>query len=227
MMREIIRATVARATVIRPTGARLVMLFAVGACHSVPAAPKPAVHPATEPATSPERNTCTALTSELSRSATSTRLAGEYRLRLVPSAGPRSGEAADARLRLAPLPDSLQMPAPMLGVMDTTIRYPLAGTTDLDPELVGGVPTGDNASTDPAAPGVLVIERHPPAAGGPASVMLRLGSLANRRGVARFDGGYFALIVRRIEADGFAGTWSSGTTRQAAAGYFCAERIGP
>jgi hypothetical protein len=40
----------------------------------------------------------------------------------------------------------------MLGVHDTTTRYILAGSTDLDPELVGGVPTGDNASTDPAAP---------------------------------------------------------------------------
>ncbi len=110
---------------------------------------------------------------------------------------------------------------------DTTTRYPLAGSTDLDPALVGGVGTGDNASTDPTAPGVLVIERHPGAAGAPASLMLRLGALANRRGLARFDGGYFALTVRRVDPDGFAGTWSSGTARQAAAGYFCAERTGP
>ena len=42
-----------------------------------------------------------------------------------------------------------------------------------------------------------------------------------------FDGGYFALTVRRIDGDGFAGTWSSGTAREAAAGYFCAERAAP
>jgi len=196
-------------------GARLVALLAVSACHPAPPAARPAA------------DTCTAPTGELPHSATGAGLGGEYRLRLVATAGPRSGEAVDARLQLAPLADSLQVSPPMLGVRDTTTRYPLAGSTDFDPALVGGVGTGDNASTDPAAPGVLVIEQHPGATDAPASVMLRLGALANRRGLARFDGGYFALNVRRIDADGFAGTWSSGTARQAAAGYFCAERSGP
>jgi hypothetical protein len=145
----------------------------------------------------------------------------------VPTAGPRSGEVVDAHLRLAPVADSLQEPPPLLGVQDTTTHYPLAGSTDLDPARVGGVSTGDNASTDPTAPGVLVIERHPDAANAPARVMLRLGALANRRGVTRFDGGYFALTVRRMDADGFAGTWASGAARQTASGYFCAERTGP
>jgi hypothetical protein len=206
----------------RATGARLLALLAIGACH----APAPAARPGAEPATKPAADSCAAPTGELPPSATAARLGGEYRLRLVTTAGARSGEAVDALLRLAPLADSLQVPAPMLGVQDTTTRYPLAGSTDLDPAIVGGVATGDNASTDPAAPGVLVIERHPVAAGAPG-IMLRLGALANRRGLARFDGGYFALTVRRIDADGFAGTWSSGTAREAAAGYFCAERTGP
>ena len=203
----------------RATGARLVALLAIFACHSPARGTKSAATPAAD--------TCAAPSSELPRSATTARLGGEYRLRLVATAGPRSGEAVNAHLRLAPLAESLQVPPPMLGVQDTTTRYPLAGSTDLDPALVGGVGTGDNASTDPAAPGVLVIERHPIATGAPASVMLRLGALANRRGLARFDGGYFALTVRRIDADGFAGTWASGTARQAAAGYFCAERTSP
>jgi hypothetical protein len=203
----------------RLMGARLVALLAVSACHSAPPAARPSARPAAD--------TCTAPTGELPRSATGAGLGGEYRLRLVATAGPRSGVAVNANLRLAPLADSLQVSPPMLGVRDTTSRYPLAGSTDLDPALVGGVGTGDNASTDPTAPGVLVIERHPGATDAPASVMLRLGALANRRGLARFDGGYFALTVRRIDADGFAGSWSSGTARQAAAGYFCAERTGP
>jgi hypothetical protein len=207
-----------RATAMRATGARLVALLAVGACRSAA--------PAANPAASPTTDTCAATTGELPDSATGAR-AGEYRLRLVPTAGPRSGEAVDVHLRLAPLADSLRVPPPIFGVHDTTTHYPLAGATDLDPALVGGVRTGDNASTDPTAPGVLVIERHSGAADGPTSVMLRLGALANRRGVARFDGGYFALTVRRMDADGFAGTWASGTARQAAAGYFCAERTGP
>ena len=203
----------------RARGARLVALLAVAACRS----PAPATHPATRPAA----DTCAASSSELLRSAPGTRLGGEYRLRVVATTGPRAGEAVNANLRLAPLPDSLQMPAAMLGIQDPTTRYPLAGSTDLDPALVGGVGTGDNVSADPTAPGVLVIERRPDTTGAPASVMLRLGALANRRGLARFDGGYFALTVRRIDADAFAGTWSSGTARQAAAGYFCAERTGP
>ena len=208
-----------RATVMGATGAGPVALLAIVACHTAA--------PATKPATRAEADTCAAPSSELPRSATGAGLGGEYRLRLVATAGPRSGEAVNASLRLAPLADSLQVPAPMLGVQDTTTRYALAGSTDLDPALVGGVATGDYASTDPTAPGVLVIERHPGATGAPASVMLRLGALANRRGVVRFDGGYFALTVRRIDTDGFAGTWSSGTARQGAAGYFCAERTGP
>jgi hypothetical protein len=208
----------------RARGARLVALLAVAACHS------PA--PATQTAAKPTADTCTAPPSDppqssvLPPSATGAPLSGEYRLRLVATAGPRSGAAVEAHLGLAPLADSLQVPPPMLGVRDTTTRHPLAGSTDLDPELVGGVSTGDNASTDPAAPGVLVIERHP-GVDRPTSILLRLGALANRRGLQRFDGGYFALTVRRIDADGFAGTWSSGAARQAAAGYFCAQRTGP
>jgi hypothetical protein len=213
-----IRTRATGATAIRATGPRLVALLAVGACHSAA--------PAANPAASPAMDTCAATAGELSDSATGAR-AGEYRLRLVPTAGPRSGKAVDAHLRLAPLADSLQVPPPIFGVQDTTTHYPLAGSTDLDPALVGGVNTGDNASTDPTAPGVLVIERHPGAADAPTSVMLRLGALANRRGAARFDGGYFALTVRRMDAEGLAGTWASGTAREAASGYFCAERTGP
>ncbi len=147
----------------RATSARLVALLAVGACHSA----APATKAATNPPASPATDTCAATTGELPRSATSARLGGEYRVRLVANTGPRSGEAVDAHLRLAPLADSLQVSAPMLGVTDTTTRYPLAGSTDLDPALVGGVSTGDNASTDPTAPGVLVIERRPSAADAP------------------------------------------------------------
>jgi hypothetical protein len=202
----------------RARGTGFVALLAVAACHS------PA--PTTRPATRSAGDTCVAPSSDLPRSATGARLAGEYRLRLVPTAGPRTGGSVNAYLRLAPLADSLQVPPPMLGIQDTTTHYPLAGSTDLDPALVGAVGTGDNGSTDPVAPGVLVIERHP-VADAPVSIMLRLGAMANRRGLQRFDGGYFALTVRRVDLEGFAGTWSSGTTREAAAGYFCAERTSP
>ena len=48
--------------------------------------------------------------------------------------------------------------------------------------------------------------------------MLRLGADANRRGVVRFDGGYFALTVREMRAGRFAGTWSSGGPRRGRGG---------
>ena len=194
------------------TGRRVGLLLLVAACHSGPPAAKPAA------------DTCAAPTGALPHAATAAALGGEYRLRLVATTGPRSGTSADARLSLAPLPDSLQVAAPVLGIRDTTTRYPLGGSVDLDPDVIGAVRTGDLRSTDPAAPGVLVIERRPAAPDVPPSLILRLGADANRRGVVRFDGGHFALTVRRLDADGFAGTWSSGTGMGGAAGYFCAER---
>ena len=142
------------------------------------------------------------------------RLAGEYRLRLVPTAGPRSGAGGGcATSDSQPLADSLQVPPPMLGVHghDDALS---AGRLDRSRSRARRWrDTGDNASTDPTAPGVLVIERHPGAADAPTRSCSGSAPLANRRGVARFDGGYFALTVRRIDADGFAGTWSSGTAR--------------
>jgi hypothetical protein len=191
---------------------RVGLLLTVAACHSAPPAAKPAA------------DSCAAPTGALPHEATAAALGGEYRLRLVATAGPRSGTSADARLRLAPLPDSLQVAAPVLGIRDTTTRYPLSGSVDLDPDAVGAVRTGNLGSTDPAAPGVLVIERRPGAPDVPPSLMLRLGADANRRGVVRFDGGHFALTVRQLDANGFAGTWSSGTGVGGATGYFCAEK---
>ena len=117
----------------------------------------------------------------------------------------------------------------VLGVRDTTTSHPLAGTSDLDPTALGGVRTGDLTTDDPEAPGVLVIERHPAHEDAAAEIMLRLGSDANRLGVVRYDGGYFALTVRSLGPGGFAGTWASGGSKAGvgAEGYFCAERTPP
>ena len=175
------------------------------------------------PAARPATAACSAPEGRLPPSPAVAQLAGEYRLRLVATAGRKSGAAVDARLGLRPRVDSLQAP-PVPETRDTATRYPLAGWLDLDPAAIGATPTGDLRSVDGSAPGVLVIERHPPAPDSPASIVLRLGAEANRRGVLRFDGGYFALTVRRIGPEGFAGTWSSGSGGETAAGYFCAER---
>ena len=56
--------------------------------------------------------------------------------------------------------------------------------------------------------------------------MLRIGSDANRRGVLRFDGGYFVLRVQQVDESGFAGSWTSGLLEVQAEGHFCATALG-
>jgi hypothetical protein len=188
-------------------------LVVAGACHA--AKPEPRLGTAE----------CTPSSGDtLPASATAAPLAGEFRLHLVATAGSRKDARQDARLSLRPMDDSLRTPPLILGIRDTTTRHPLLGVTEVDPAALGGVPTGDLTSTRPTAPGVLVIERHPVRPGAPAEITLRLGADANRRGVVRYDGGFFALTVRRIDSTGFAGSWASGATGRTAEGYFCAER---
>jgi hypothetical protein len=185
------------------------------ACHSA------------RPAASASVDTCAAASGQLPTAATAAGLAGEYRLQLMATAGPDSGTSVRGRLELREPPDSLQQPPPMLGIRDTTTHYPLAGLAELDREALGATNTGALASTDPAAPGVLLIERHPARPAAPAEILLRLGADANRRGLVRYDGGYFALTIRRLDRARFAGTWASGALGASTAGYFCAERTGP
>jgi hypothetical protein len=170
---------------------------------------------------------CRPPTGVLPRSATASGLAGEYRLHLTATSGSSTGRSVEASLQLRPLADSVARAVVVLGVRDTTTTHPLAGTADLDPAAVGAVSTGDLRTESDEAPGVLVIERHPTKPDAGAEIVLRLGSDANRRGVVRYDGGYFALTVRGIGPRGFTGTWASGgggPGTEGADGYFCAER---
>ena len=84
-----------------------------------------------------------------------------------------------------------------------------------------------HTSTDPTAPGVLVIERHPaPRVRRRDHAAARVR--ANRRGVVRFDGGYFALTVRASSRWFRGHLVECGTSRvRADGGYFCAERRRP
>jgi hypothetical protein len=94
----------------------------------------------------------------------------------------------------------------------------LFGTTDVSVAAVGALSVGDLSSDDPDAPGVLVIESD---AGGGKSTMLRFGSDANRRDMTRFDGGFTVLNVHQVGDGTFSGTWSSGSRRPEANGFFC------
>jgi len=101
------------------------------------------------------------------------------------------------------------------------VTSPLFGSTDVDLEGVGAVRVGSLSSEDPASPGVLVIESE---TGTSPSILLRLGSDANRRTLVRFDGGYTVLTVVEITAESFRGTWSSGALGRGSEGFFCATR---
>jgi hypothetical protein len=186
---------------------------ALAACHQARSEADPAARPCQPPSAN-----------ALPRTASAAGLAGEYRLHLTASSGPRAGQAADAALRLEPVADSAAREIVVLGVRDTTSRAALWGTTDLNPAAVGAIRTGSLTAESADAPGVLVIERRPIHAGAGTEIVLRLGADANRRGVARYDGGYFALNVQAIDPAGFTGTWSSGSGVSSTKGYFCAER---
>jgi hypothetical protein len=143
---------------------------------------------------------------------------GHYRLQMAATAGNRKGATVGGRLRLAPNDRSHLFRSRLGGGRDTITRYPFYGSAEIDLAAVDAVKPGELASFDPDLPGVLAIET-------PRSVMLRLGTESNRPGVVRFDGGYTVLRVRRVQGDGFDGTWNSGASMPIAGGYFCAVRM--
>jgi hypothetical protein len=163
----------------------------------------------------PER--CGPVPAELPAGARLDGLEGWYRLEMAAVTGEHKGATVAGRLRLEPNDTTHLFRSRPGGTRDTTARYPYFGTAEIDLEAVDAVRPGDLASLDPDAPGVLAIES-------PNEVMLRLGSEANRNDVVRFEGGYTVLRVRRIEADGFQGDWSSGGPMPTGSGYFCLER---
>ena len=137
-------------------------------------------------------------------------MAGTYSLTLVSDA--ETPASTEGRLTLVTVPAALRE----MGGSGT----PLAGSTDVDVEAVGALRMGDLGSTDPMAPGVLVIET------APTNILLRLGSESNRRDEASFDGGYTILTVHQIANGGFDGNWRSGSRDGTTRGYFCARRAG-
>jgi hypothetical protein len=150
-------------------------------------------------------------------SVTADSLAGEFNLRLVATSGAKRGTTAGGRLTLMAQDSAyrrLDLPG---GSQHTSFSLPLYGTAALDFASVGAVVPGDPGSSDPARPGVLVME-------GPGRVLLRVGSEANRRDVLRFDGAFTALQVQQVTDTGFAGTWRSGVAGEESSGHFCADR---
>lgn len=146
--------------------------------------------------------------------------AGEYLLTLVTTFGDSAGRQTTGRLALSPMPQDLKDPGDM---MDSTVTLELYGTSSIDASVVNAVAVGALDNDDPTRPGVLVLSRATSA--GP-EVTIRLGSEANRRGMTRFDGGYWALQVLDAGDSGIRGTWSTGVTARNSAGHFCAVPVG-
>jgi hypothetical protein len=96
---------------------------------------------------------------------------------------------------------------------------PLEGTLQIDLAAVGAQPVTGLESDDPAAPGVLVLERGSDAE---PAITLRLGSTANRVDERAIDAAYTVLDLRRIGDGGFFGVWRSGVRLERSEGFFCA-----
>ena len=164
------------------------------------------------PRTSPVDAACVPVDGSLTAGATLEGRAGAWRLELVSDDGQQRSVGA---LTLVAQPDSLRS-------MDGAVS-PLFGSTTVRPTDVGAPAVGGLESVDPAAPGVLVVERD---ADDGRSVVLRLGSSLNRRGVTYFDAATVVLDVRRVDADGFAGDWRGEVGVRSTRGHFCAVAAG-
>jgi hypothetical protein len=144
--------------------------------------------------------------------------AGEYVLTMVEEVEGEAWRSARGELVLHEQIAALRQFAGAAGGVIPGVGAPLFGTTDVSVAAVGALSVGDLSSDDPDAPGVLVIESD---AGGGKSTMLRFGSDANRRDMTRFDGGFTVLNVHQVGDGTFSGTWSSGSRRPEANGFFC------
>lgn len=149
---------------------------------------------------------------------------GEYSLTLVERAVGADVRSVRGHLVLREQGTGLRRFVGSGGGAIPRVVAPLFGSADVRVEAVGALRVGDLSSVDPAAPGVLVIESETDQ--GP-SILLRLGSDANRRGMVGFDGGFTVLEVREIGDDRFSGVWTSGARGPETRGHFCAELRSP
>ncbi len=170
-----------------------------------------------------ENAPCVPTTDTLRADASAAGLAGEYRVTIVATTGPAVGDTARGTLSLQPYAEEMQQVPGAGGAVDPNFVAPVFGALNVDITRLGAARLGALGSQDPNMPGVIVIER---VVGEPKSILLRLGSEANRRDLQRFDGGYTVLEVRTLSDDSFAGFWRSGVTRTQAEGFFCAVRVG-
>lgn len=161
---------------------------------------------------------CLPVEGRLDAAADTRDMVGRFAFTMIATGGARTGQSVSGVLTLQPQDSAL--------VAAEGAMQPLRGTTDVALDSVAAVRMGDLAADDPAAAGVGVYEQRAP--DGTPTVVVRLGSGSNARGLRPFDAGHTTLYVQRITRDGFAGGWASsaGSTypMRHAQGYFCAVR---
>lgn len=139
-------------------------------------------------------------------------LAGNHRVTLVATSGPRSGGRASADLRL---------------VLASSASSNLTGSATVSLDSIGAT-----------APGAVPADRRYLITGvqwasttnGVSSpeITLRFGSIPSPPGTQTIEGSFMAMHLTSIAADRFTGTWGSGAGDQptgGSGGYFCAQRV--
>ena len=169
---------------------------------------------------------CIARVGDLPAEATLTRGAGRYHLTLVAADGGVERSVTGTLELIDNEPPLRRLPAPAGQAPDEKILLPLHGWAAIDLGAVDALEIGEIGSRDARQPGVLVLEQRP-AGTAPVAIMLRFGSIANRRAAeGAVDDGYMALYVAHITPRGsFAGTWASGVYARRVSGHFCATLL--
>jgi len=147
---------------------------------------------------------------------------GRYVLSLLVMEGPRKWRTIRGRLWLHAI-DSASRSDPRLATSDPGDGDPiLHGATDLalsslfDPGAFHSDVRPAATSTDPRAPGVLVI-RH-----SASRIVMRIGSGSiPRSGEAPMSAAGFELTLDQGVGDGFSGSWRGGDSTLRSGGFFC------
>ncbi len=156
---------------------------------------------------------CASVGAPLSEQETMAYMAGRYRLVMIRDNG---RDQVMGILDLERTPEAYRDWGPSIAT--------LSGTANINLSTVGAQEMRGIDSTDPAAPGVLVLESEGSAG---LSIVLRFGSDVTQRGETPFDAAYMVLDIQVVEGDRFAGDWQSGVAAERVEGYFCAQRIQP
>lgn len=154
---------------------------------------------------------CAPVIGSLSPSTHMDAVAGDYRLTLVATAGPRAGQSVSGSLKI----DKPQM---------ATNLDSLPGKSSIALDAVGATAPG------PRGGGEVVVREWMLSSGGSMTqqITITFGRVVAPPGTRAIEGAHMALSVKSVSSDGFQGTWTSGSgdpSAPDASGHFCAKRV--